>query len=124
MSAADAGLRRARITALVCSLTAVVYGMASVDPSPAVVLLTSFAPVITVIMWLQTDAHRTGVGAVHDFGFFLWLAWPVLIPWYAWKTRGFAGWRLIVGLFALIASAQVMWGLTAWLNQSIAAAGH
>jgi hypothetical protein len=29
---------------------------------------------------------------------------PVLIPWYAFKTRGRSGWRLAAGLFGLIAA--------------------
>jgi len=119
-AASTPGLRRARITALLCSLIAALYVIAQVEPSPLVVLFISVTPLIVVIMWLQRDAQRTGVGAVHDFGFFLWLAWPVVIPWYAWKTRGWAGWRLIAGLFALIGSAHLTWILTSWLNESIA----
>ena len=33
-----------------------------------------------VCLWLQKDARRTGVGNIQDWGFFLWLFWPVLIP--------------------------------------------
>jgi len=59
------------------------------------------------VLWLERDAHRTGVGAMHDFGFFLWFAWVVVIPWYSLKTRGPRGWRLCLGLFALIGSAYI-----------------
>jgi hypothetical protein len=61
-----------------------------------------------VILWLQKDARRTGVPAVLDWGMYLWFAWPVVIPWYAWKTRGRAGWRLALGLVVLIESAAVV----------------
>jgi len=60
-----------------------------------------------VILWLERDAHRTGVGAVLDLGFFLWFAWLVVIPWYSWKTRGSRGWQLSLGLFTLIGSAYI-----------------
>jgi hypothetical protein len=121
-AATATGLRGARITALVCSLTTALYAIAQVDPSPLVVLFTSAGPLIAVIMWMQRDARRTGVGSVHDFGFFVWLAWPVVIPWYAWKTRGRSGWRLMVGLFVLIGSAHLTWLFTSWLNESVALA--
>ena len=69
--------------------------------------MLSFGPLLAVILWLQKDARRTGVGSVHDWGYFLLLAWPVVIPWYALKTRGRSGWRLTAGLFVLILSAYI-----------------
>lgn len=60
------------------------------------------APATAVILWLVKDARRTGVGAVIDLGYFLVLAWPIVIPWYALKTRGSKGWPLIGLLFGLI----------------------
>jgi hypothetical protein len=68
--------------------------------------LLMFAPLIAVILWLQKDAQRTGVGAVQDWGMFVWFAWPVVIPWYAFKSRGRGGWRLLLGLIALICGSS------------------
>lgn len=51
--------------------------MADAEPSPIVVLFFSFAPLFAVILWLQGDAHRTGVGAVYD----------LIIRYYAWYVR-------------------------------------
>jgi len=101
------GLRTAKITALFCALAAALYTAVDAEPSPIALLFFSTAPLISVILWLERDAHRTGVGAVHDLGLLLWFGWLVVIPWYSWKTRGLAGWRLCVGLFALIGSAYV-----------------
>jgi hypothetical protein len=112
-------LRIAGITALVCALAAAAYAVAEIAPSPLVALFFSTAPLITVILWLQRDASQTGVGSVHDLGLVLWLAWPVVIPWYAWKTRGRSGWRLSIGLFALIGSAYLSWFLVAWLVYAV-----
>lgn len=114
-AASSHDLRTITVTAVLCSLVAVVYVVAQIDPAPAVSLFVSICPLIATILWLQRDAGRTGVAAVHDFGLFLWLAWPVVIPWYAWKTRGISGWRLTVRLFALICAAQVTWFLASWL---------
>src|SRR5262245_37469485 len=97
-------LRPAVVTALFCTLASGLLTAARLEPLPIVSLFFSVGPLIVVILWLQADAHRTRVGAVHDLGLFLWFAWAVVIPWYAWKTRGRAGWRLALGLFALICS--------------------
>src|SRR5688500_19587599 len=102
--AAEHSLRLAYTAALFSSLAAALYALAEVEPLPAVDLFLSAGPLIAVIFWLQGDARRTGVGAVHDLGYFLLLAWPVVIPWYAWKTRLWSAWRLIFELFLLIVS--------------------
>jgi hypothetical protein len=104
---ASDGLRAAKITALFCAVASALYTLADAEPSPIVVLFFSAAPLFAVILWLERDAHKTGVGAVHDLGFFLWFAWLVVIPWYSWRTRGSRGWRLCLGLFALIGSAYI-----------------
>jgi hypothetical protein len=109
MSSNDTSLRTAKIIALFCALAAAVYGAAQAEPSPWVSLFFSFGPLLAVVLWLQKDAKQTGVGSVLDLGFFLWVAWPIVIPWYVFKTRGRAGWRLVVGLFALIGSAYIGW---------------
>jgi PadR family transcriptional regulator len=83
----DVPLRTARLTALFCSLAAALYGASQIEPSPVVGLFLSAGPLIAVILWLQKDARRSGVGAVQDWGLFLWFAWPIVIPWYACKTR-------------------------------------
>ena len=106
-AASGDGLRTAKITGLFCALASALYMMADAEPSPIVALFFSAAPLIAVILWLQRDAHRTGVGAVHDLGLFLWFAWLVVIPWYSWQTRGRRAWRLCLGLFALIGSAYI-----------------
>jgi hypothetical protein len=103
----DLTLRTAYLTAGFCSAAAVIYGASSAEPAPVVVLFMSLAPVVAVCAWLQKDARGTGVSSVHDLGFFLFLAWPFLIPWYAFKTRGRSGWRLAARLFALACAPMI-----------------
>ena len=110
----DSSLRPAKITALFCTLTAVVYGALQIEPSALIVLFFSFGPLFTIILWLQQDARKNGIGTIVDFGLFVWIAWPILIPWYVFKTRGRPGWRLLLGLFALIISADLGWIIGAW----------
>src|SRR5713226_10687935 len=37
---------------------------------------------------LQRDARSQGVMTVQDWGMLAFIFWPVMIPWYAIKTRG------------------------------------
>jgi hypothetical protein len=73
------------------------------------------------LVWVATVGrdHELTVDA-HLFFFDRLLAWPAVIPWYALKTRGPGGWRLAVGLFALILSAYVAgtltWLIMAWVE--------
>lgn len=110
----DVTLRVAKLAALVCSLMAAIYAGVQMEPSPVVALLLSFGPLCAVILWLQKDARRTGVGAVHDWGYFLLLAWPFVIPWYAFKTRGWSGWKLTTGLFGLVGASYITWTIVAY----------
>lgn len=115
----DTTLRVATGTAVFCSITAAIYALAEIKPSPPVVTFFTFAPLIGVILWLQKDAQRTGIGAFQDWGMFLWFAWPVVIPWYAFRSRGRTGWRLLLGLVALISSAYVTAFVVTWLAYGV-----
>ena len=111
----DVTLRVAKLAALFASLVAAAYAVAQIEPSPVIALFVSGGPLLAVILWLQQDARRTGVGSVHDLGYFLLLAWPIVIPWYAFKTRGRSGWRLTTGLFGLIGAAYLTWFSVAYV---------
>src|SRR4030095_3440090 len=50
--------------------------------------------------WLRTDSRRRGVLSVYDLGFFLYLAWPVVMPYYLVKTRGAKGLLVMLGFVA------------------------
>jgi hypothetical protein len=110
----DIRLKVAKLAALFCSLAAAAYAATQSEPSPVVALFLSGGPLLAVVLWLQKDARRTGVGAVQDWGYFLLLAWPVVIPWYAFRTRGRSGWRLAAGLFGLVGASYITWMVVAY----------
>ena len=95
-------LTTAYVTAAACSGVAVFYTVYEVEPSPLVVLIVQLAPLLAVIIWLQDDARLTKAVNVYDWGFLLWVAWPLLMPWYVVKTRGRRGWLLAFKLTALM----------------------
>jgi hypothetical protein len=111
----DVTLRIACLTATFCSAVLSLYVAVAMEPAPAVVLFVSCAPLVAVCLWLHKDARRAGVGPIQDLGFFLWLFWPVLIPWYAFKTRGRSGWRLAAGLLGLVWAPLIAASVLSWL---------
>src|SRR5882672_5927249 len=54
-----------------------------------------------------------------DWGMFMWFAWPVLLPWYAFKTRGRRGWLLVFNLVALVCAPWLASYAAAMLRQGV-----
>ena len=46
--------------------------------------------------WLRTDSRERGIGWVFDMGLFLYIAWPLVIPYYLFKSRGAKGLLVIL----------------------------
>jgi hypothetical protein len=101
-------------TAAFCAITSALYALGRVEPVPAVGLFLTAGPFMAVILWLHQDARRRGVGAVQDFGLLMWIFWPVAIPWYAFTSRGRGGWKLLLGVIALLAATPLTIAILAW----------
>lgn len=110
----DLTLLTSKMTSLACSICAAIYAGVGLDPSPIIQFLLTFWPLLTVIMWLQKDAQRTQTVGLLDWGLWLWVGWPIVIPWYGFKTRGRQGWRLVLGLIALILAPYIVGASVAW----------
>lgn len=53
--------------------------------------------------WLREDSKKFGVEWFLDIGFFLYIAWLIIIPYYLFKTRGLRAFTTILlfaGIFA------------------------
>jgi hypothetical protein len=74
-----------------------VYLGRQIEPPGAFSLLRWAALLWIIREWLRTDSRERGVASVYDIGFFLCIAWPVVMPYYLVKTRGAKGLILILG---------------------------
>ena len=113
MTPSSASLGRLYAVGTIFGLFGLAYGALAVPPSGPMRLCLGFGPALAVAAWLAADARRTHVAAVYDAGWLFAMSWPVVIPWYALRTRGRAGWWLAFQLYtiALAAPIGVFWGV-------------
>lgn len=90
-----------------CALFATGYGCLLLEPSPPMLFLLAWGPVVGVTMWLTADSKRTRVVRAQDSGLLFYLTWPLTLPWYILRTRGRAGWRLAAKLYGLAVSGML-----------------
>jgi hypothetical protein len=77
----------------------VIYAVRAEPLPPLASLLVILGPLVAILYWLRQDARSRQISLVHDWGLFAYLAWPILIPWYVYRTRGPRGWPLTLWLF-------------------------
>jgi hypothetical protein len=53
---------------------------------------------VTVMWWVHSDRRARGFGAPFEFDAFVFFLWPILVPYYLYRTRGRAGLALAVGV--------------------------
>jgi hypothetical protein len=56
---------------------------------------------LMVVSWVQVDARAQRYHAPFDFGAFLFFAWPLVLPYYLYRTRGARGLLFSAGILAL-----------------------
>jgi hypothetical protein len=57
------------------------------EPPGSYLLIQSLGFLWIFGWWLQKDSHKRGVSLTFDLGFFLSIAWPIILPCYLLKTR-------------------------------------
>ena len=96
------------VTTVACSTLGAVYGLLRILPSPLPILFITIAPLVSVVLWVQNDAGLHRLSTVHDWGLFVYLFWPVLVPMHVFKTRGSRGWTLALLLLAVVPAPLVV----------------
>jgi len=92
-------------------ITQFAYGAylgAQLEFPAAVTLLFTVGLLWAVGWWLRTDSRRRGALSVYDLGFFLYLAWPIVMPYYLIKTRGAKGLLVMLGFVAAYVGAAII----------------
>jgi len=70
------------------SLWAALHG---VMLSKRAALAVQFVLSVVVALWVMYDSGRHGIRRPFIFGFFLFVAWPLVAPFHLWRTRRWRG---------------------------------
>jgi hypothetical protein len=65
-----------------------VYLSRAAELPPAYTFLYPLGLLWSVGWWMQKDSRKHGVAWVYDMGLFLYIAWPFIMPYYLFQTRG------------------------------------
>jgi hypothetical protein len=102
---------RAPLLYLFVVITQFAYGVylgAQLELPPAVTLLYWLGFLWVVGWWLRTDSRQRGVASIYDLGFFLYIAWPIVMPCYLVKTRGAKGLLLILAFIVAYVGGAIL----------------
>ena len=77
--------------------------------APALYTLLHWAAQLWIIgWWLRTDSRKRGVVWVYDLGFFLCIAWRLVMPYYLVKSRGAKGLLVVLGFIGAYVGATIL----------------
>jgi hypothetical protein len=92
-----------------------VYAANDMTPPGAFEFLSYLGLFWLVGDWFSRDSKEYKVKWAYDMGFFLYVAWPILIPWYLFKTRGLSSaFPITFGFVVLNAGAHFMGYIIVW----------
>ncbi len=63
-----------------------------------------FGFVVILVGWVRADRMAREYHAPFEFDAFVFFAWPVAVPYYLCRTRGWRGFLIALGLLALFAA--------------------
>jgi hypothetical protein len=72
------------------------HGVLPVETPGATLWIVCFT--LNVAWWLSWDRRARGFSAPYDFDSFVFFAWPIVVPWYLYRTRGARGVLLAVAI--------------------------
>ena len=93
---------------IITQMTIGIYVASELELPPLFTLLYPFAFLWVIGWWLLRDSRKRGVKWVFDMGLFLYIAWPLIMPYYLLKTRGAKGLLVILGFAAAYLGAQML----------------
>jgi len=78
------------------------------EQPPIFALLYFFAFLWIIGWWLRDDAKRREIRWIYDSGFLLYVAWPLVMPYYLLKSRGGKGLIVVLAFIGIYIGAAVL----------------
>ena len=97
------------LISLLLSLQQFYIGLNEVESKGNIYTLWNIAFIVLVAFWCDKD--RLGKNWPFEFGYFVYLFWPVVLPYYLFKTRSVDGLVMFIGFVALYLMPNIMWYL-------------
>lgn len=113
MSQLSTPLKPVYVTTVTSSALGAAYGFLGIEPSALPELFIRLASLVSVVLWVEDDARLRQFSSIQDWGMFVFLFWPLLVPWYVFKTRGTRAWTLALVLLGAAVAPGVENGMAA-----------
>lgn len=85
-----------------------IYLASGLEPPALFTLVYTLGFIWVVGWWLRNDSRKRGIRWVFDMGLFLYVAWPLVLPYYLLKTRGARGLLVTLGFIGAYIGAAVI----------------
>ena len=104
---------------IVSTISAAVEGLyyqRDMPSSPAAADLAALVSSFLIALWIDVDSKgRPQVGRCFDYGFFVYVSWPLYLPWYLQRTRGGVGLLMYAGFgVPFLLGYFVQWSIYYW----------
>lgn len=93
---------------VITQVIAGIYLSGDIELPPTYSLLYPLGFLWIIGWWLQRDSRKHGVAWVYDMGLFLYVAWPFIMLYYLFKTRGVHALLTILVFATICVVAYVM----------------
>jgi hypothetical protein len=93
---------------IVTQLISGVYLASGRETPPTFAAVYVFGFLWMIGWWLRDDSKRREIRWVYDIGFFLYLAWPFVLPYYLLKSRGLKGILAVLAFIGVYIRATVL----------------
>lgn len=74
-------------------------------------MLWSLAFQLILACWIRVDRQERGFRVPYEFDAFVFFAWPLVVPYYLFKTRGGRGLLVAAGIGGLFITPSIAWAI-------------
>jgi hypothetical protein len=90
---------------------ALIFAFHRVELPGGIASLWRFGFALILIVWLQGDRRAREFAVPYEFDAFVFWAWPVVAPYYLYRTRGRRGVLTAVGVWGLYIVPTFVWSV-------------
>jgi hypothetical protein len=86
------------------------YAGLGIEPPGYFTLISHFGLLSLIGFWFIVDSRKHRVNWILDMGVCVYLAWPIVLPYYLFKTRGMKAFLTLFAFFAIYLTANIAAG--------------